>query len=281
MKTSMIFKFSSRVSLLTLVIAFAFVACNNVDHKKNKKHSDNITEETIEQTKNVVKLGDQKYPLPTAFELTKLLNNAGASYIFDISNKLENADKYFTEKEKALNLGIYGADLSYASTYCKKQETMLLINVSKKLVDDLNISSAFNKTLIKKIEKNIDNKDTLIAIITESFYDSYNFLTKNGKDNISVLIMTGSWIEGIHIATQVTSLSKDKTELKKIIAQQGVTLDELISIMKQYNNDKKIAELETKLKELKEILTTEQETLSDEQLNNLSKKIEKIRNSII
>ena len=281
MKTPSVLKFSSKVTLLALIFTFIFIGCNNVNQKKDVKDNDSKTEELNEQTQKVVKLGDQEYPLPTAFELTKLLNNAGASYIFDISNKVENADKYFTEKEKALNLGVYGADLSYASTYMKKQETMLLIKASEKLVDGLNISTAFNKKLIQEIEKNIDDKDSLIALITKSFYDSYTFLTGSGKDNISVLVMTGSWVEGIHIATQVTSFSKDKTKLKEIIAQQAVTLDELLSIMEQHNSDKKIAEFEAKLKEVKKILTLEQEPLSDEQLNALSEKIEKIRDSII
>ena len=281
MKTPIVFKFSSKVNLFALIIAFVFVSCNNVGQKNNTKDAESTTEEINKQTQKVVKLGNQEYPLPTAFELTKLLNNAGASYIFDISNKVENVDKYFTEKEKALNLGVYGADLSYASTYMKKQETMLLIKASEKLVDGLNISTAFNKKLIQEIEKNIDDKDSLISLITKSFYDSYTFLTGSGKNNISVLVMTGSWIEGIHIALQVTSFSKDKTKLKEIIAQQGVTLDELLSIMKQHNSDEKIAELEIKLQEIKKILVPEKETLTDDELNNLSKKIKEIRDSII
>ncbi|MCK4662195.1 MAG: hypothetical protein KAT68_04980 [Bacteroidales bacterium] len=281
MKTSVFFKFSSKVSLLALIIAFVLFSCKNGGQKNDVKDAESTTEEVDEQTEKVVKLGEQEYPLPTAFELTEMLNNSGASYIFDISNKVENIDKYFTEKDKALNLGIYGADLSYASTYMRKQETMLFIEVSKKLVDELNISTAFNKKLIEEIEKNIDNKDTLIAIITKSFYDTYEFLTDNGKDNISVLVMTGSWIEGIYIATKIASMSEDKTKLKEIIAGQGVTLDELLSILNQHKDDANIADLEGKLKEIKNVLSIEQETISDEQLNDLSEKIEKLRNSII
>ena len=64
------------------------------------------------------------YPLPSSFEVTKLLVEAGASYILNLCNPVDNVNRYISLKSKALNLGVYGADLSYAATYNQAQETM-------------------------------------------------------------------------------------------------------------------------------------------------------------
>ena len=71
------------------------------------------------------------YPIPTSFELTELIQRAGAPYILTLSNDSEKAGDYITQKDKALNLGVYGTDLCYASTYMMKQGTMLFLESSK------------------------------------------------------------------------------------------------------------------------------------------------------
>jgi len=223
-----------------------------------------------------------KYPIPTAFEVIKLLNNAGASYILSLSNPVENVDKYIPAKSKALNLGIYGADLSYASTYQMKQETMNYLKVSKKLIDELQITSEFNVEFAQRIEKNIDNKDSLIHIISDSFYDTYEFLVNNGKDNTSVLVMTGSWVEGIYITTQMAVISKDNEDILKIIANQKEPLTKLLELMKPYSEDKDIIEMTGALKPLVDIFATVgAENLTKEQFDQITKSVNDVRSMIV
>ena len=177
----------SRYTVILFALAISVVACKPVDNKKSAKQTVKpLLKKTIEkQVKDVV------YPLPTTFELTSMLNRIGADYILGLSNSTENADKYFTEKARALNLGVYGADLSYASTYNRKQETMLFLKASKTIIDNLEITSTYNETLVEDVEKNLDNKDQLVKLVTNSFYDTYEFLNKNGKANLSLLVVSG------------------------------------------------------------------------------------------
>lgn len=270
----------NQITLIALVIAFALASCQSGQQKSTEAHDEVATEqETTEQ--QTVTVADKEYPIPTSLEITQMINEAGASYIYDLCNSVENVDKYFTEKEKAINLGIYGADLSYASTYQRKQETMLYLEASKKLIDDLNVATAFNKELANKVEMNIDNKDTLISIISESFYDTYEFLMDNGKDDLSVYILTGSWIEGLYLATQLTINSQDKTEMKEIVASQKEALEELLNIMGQNEDNEEMAELAAKLGELKTEFDKISEPMTDEQLQAIVTKVESIRNELI
>lgn len=262
-------------SLVGVMMVIVMVSCGG--GAKQAENDEGTAHSKEEAFKSVT-----KYPIPTAFEVVKLLNKAGASYILSLNNPVENVDKYFTEKSKALNLGVYGADLSYASTYQMKQETMNYLNVSKKLIEDLQITSAFNKDFAEKVENNLDNKDELIQIITDSFYNTYEFLVNEGKDNISLLVMAGSWLEGLYITTQISMVSKNNEDILKIIANQKDPLNKLFELMEPVNNDTAVAEVIEMLKPLKSIFDKiEGENITSEQFSEIEQEISKIRTAII
>ncbi|PKP36481.1 MAG: hypothetical protein CVT98_07795 [Bacteroidetes bacterium HGW-Bacteroidetes-15] len=277
MKTTLNKNLTLKVLLSMVVVAFLFAA---VSCGGGAKQAD--TDTTDVRTKDETFKTVTKYPIPTSFEVIKLLNKAGASYILSLNNPVENVDKYFTEKSKALNLGVYGADLSYASTYQMKQETMNYLKVSKKLIDDLQISTAFNKDFAQKVEDNIDNKDTLIQVITDSFYDTYEFLINEGKDNLSLLVMVGSWTEGLYITSQMAVISKDNKDLLKIIANQKEPLNTLYGLLEAVSEDATIAEVMVMLNPLKEVFDkVEGDILTQDQFVQVEELSTKIRESII
>ncbi len=273
MKTSMLNITKLPVILLAFVTVLFITSCGS----KQAKEAEDTSTTKEEAFKSVT-----KYPIPTSFEVVMLINKAGATYILSLSNPVENVDKYFTEKSKAINLGIYGADLSYASTYQMKQETMNYLKVSKKLIDELQISSAFNLKFAERVEKNIDNKDSLIAIITDSFYDTYEFLMNNGKDNTSLLVMTGSWIEGLYLTTQMAQVSKNNADIIKIIGNQKDPLNKLMELLQPNTADTAINEMVTALKPLVDLFAgVQSDNISNEQYNNISKAVAQLRNSLI
>jgi len=273
MKTNK-FDFAKFSFLLIAILAVMFVVSCVSKQAKQAEDSSMTTKE--EAFKSVT-----KYPIPTAFEVIKLLNKAGATYILSINNPVENVDKYIATKSKALNLGVYGADLSYASTYQMKQETMNYLKVSKKMIDDLQITSAFNVEFAQRVEKNIDNKDSLIQIISNSFYDTYEFLVNNGKDNTSLLVMTGSWIEGLYLTTQIAIVSKNSEDFLKIVANQKEPLNKLVELMKPYESDKDIAEMTQELKPLVDIYATVgADQITKEQFEQILKHITDVRTKV-
>jgi hypothetical protein len=221
------------------------------------------------------------YPLPTSFQITTMLNEAGAPYILSISNPASNAGNYFTQVEKAVNLGIYGADLSYASTYMMKQETMLYLDASKKLTDEIEISSAFNQTYAERVESNLENGDSLINIISDSFIDTYNYLTDNNQDKLAILVMAGSWIEGLYITTQIAITAADNTAVLNIILHQQSSLNKLIEIMEPIKGDEDVIEINNGLNELKEHYDAIEDQMSDETFEKIVSTVESIRNKIV
>lgn len=238
--------------------------------------------ENIEVTKEEAFQSVTSYPIPTSFELIQLISKAGASYIISICNPVENMNKYLTEKEKCINLGIYGADLAYATTYQMTQEIMSYLDVTKKLVENLNISIGFNKQLAERVEKNIGNKDSLIMIITNSYYDTYKYLVQNGKDNQSLIVIAGSWIEGLYITSQIAMTSRDNKDFVAIMADQKTALSTIMELLKARSGDADVDSVIALLKPIVEVYDkVEGNTLTAAQLEKITNVITEIRTSVI
>jgi len=186
---------------IVLSVALVFSACQSGKKKDDKGENKSVTTQKIDKEEIEQDVREFVYPLPTSFEVTEMLNRIGASYILTLSNSAENVDKYLTETKQALNLGVYGADLSYASTYNQKQQIVTYMEASKKLIDALNITGALPTDILDKIEQNEDNKDELVEIITNTFYDTYEFLNVNQRGSVSMLVLAGSWVEALYITT--------------------------------------------------------------------------------
>jgi hypothetical protein len=57
------------------------------------------------------------------------------------------------------------------------------------------------------------------------------YLRSQNRGELSVLIVAGAWLEGLHIATQ-TYASKSNDELREKIGEQKIVLESLIKIVK-------------------------------------------------
>lgn len=221
------------------------------------------------------------YPLPTSFEVTEMLNRIEASYIIDLSNAPENVDKYLTEKSKALNLGVYSADLSYASTYNQQQYIVDYMTASRKLVESLDMSAAVDPELPKKIEQNENNKDELIKLITESFYDTYDYLNKNDRASVSVMIIAGSFVEGLYIATNISDNTYNNKEMVKIVMTQKDPMIKMMELLEKYSATDYVREMIDELKTLHAVFSSfEEGGITEVQLEQIKTEIKRLREMI-
>ncbi len=264
-----------KIAILLASINFLLVDCSNNNNYKNNQ--------TAYDTSYSVKL---VYPIPTPLEISNMLNNAGASYILSISNKPENVDKYFTDEARALNLGVYGADISYSATYNKSQETMNFLACTKKLRDELEIQTTCREDLVNRMERNIDNEDSVYFILTCAYKNTFEYLNDNEKGTISALILAGGWIEGLYISTELAELTNKYKEIYQGIADQKETLNKLIPLMENYNENERVSEICSKLKGLKtifdELIVVEGKTqLSKANFILLKKEIDPLRKNVV
>lgn len=250
--------------------------------KTTQKKQDKDIEETPE---NIPREGVAKdlsgYPIPTSYDITEHIYKAGASYVVSLPNGPEKAGEYITQRDKVLNLGVYAADLCYATTYMMKQGTMNYLEASKTLIDDLGISTTFNITYAERIEANIDNRDSLIAVVTESFDDTWNYLVENQQDVLARLVVCGSWIEGVYITTNVALKAIDNTAFLEALARQKNSLNELVTLLETVKDLEEVSDLYKGLFEIQKFYEGVGDIMTDEQLKVLSELINALRESIV
>jgi hypothetical protein len=221
------------------------------------------------------------YPIPDSYEITKLIYESGTPYIRSLSNSAAKAGDYITHRDKVLNLGVYATDLCYATTYMMKQGTMNYLEASKILIDELGISTTFNVDYATRIEKNMDNRDSLINIVSESFGDTWNYLVQNEQDVLARLVVCGSWIEGMYITTNVASRARDNTEILSILAKQKNSLTELVSLLESVKDVEEVESIYKGLFKLQDVYEGVGDALTADQLESISSLIEVLRVSIV
>jgi hypothetical protein len=264
--------------LVALIVILLGPSCGGRQEGETRAITDN--RERSETSLYTVE-GIEDYPIPTSVEVVDLLQRAGAPFILGISNSAENVDRYFTENSKALNLGVYGADLSYAGTYEMNQEIMKYLQVCKQLIDELNISTSFNQGFVQRVEVNLEDKDSLINIVSESFYDTYIYLTDNHRDDLALLVMTGSWIEGMYLTSQIAIGARNNTEITDIILQQADPLEKLLTLLDKHEDDSLIYSLYQDIKEIYDFIIAQQSPMSGQVLDLFTEKIDSLRTKII
>ena len=185
---------------------------------------------------------------------TLLLKKAGAGYDEALLNPTSNANKYNTDKQKALNLGVYGADLSYASIFEQDQTIMQYMNVSKKLAIGLDLLAAIDQSIIDRLEANHDNRDSVIRIISETFLNSNSTLKEDNRPEMAALILAGGWVEALYLATQLTKDVKKDKELVERIVEQKLSFNELTMLLGEYaETNPDIADVASKLEGISQI----------------------------
>lgn len=265
---------------LAIVIAtgvLLFVSCQG--NKSGNQAQNGADTANIKEISQNVK--DVVYPLPTPFEMTKMLNNIGVSYSSSILNPVDKAEKYFTEKSKAINLGVYGADVAYAATYDQKQDVKLYLKALKTLVDQLGISIDYSKMLSDEFKEKINNKDTLINIITTTYNETYQNLKSKGNQELAAMMVTGMWVEVMYIATNISKDSYSNPEIVKLIAKQKDSYNKLLELLVALDKNKDIKDLETKFMVLKPVYDKVDQGLHQKDYELILKTIQDVRKSFI
>jgi hypothetical protein len=268
------------VVLLSGIVLISVVNCTG--GKKSEPTNDTSVDASINKDEVEQTVREIVYPLPTAFEVTEMINTIEASYIIGLSNAIENVDKYFTDKEQALNLGVYSADLSYASTYNMQQEVMSYMEASENLVVELGITGAFSKDFVSDVEASIDNKDKLTDLVTNSFYNTYEYLVKGDKEDLSLLVLAGTWVEAMYISCNISETVYHNPELVKVILHQKSSLDKLVELLAPHAEHQTIKGVLNDLNPIKSVYDEIDETgITEAQLKQIIEKTAALRLKII
>jgi hypothetical protein len=221
--------------------------------EKKAESTEDIKEDTSKAVSaGVINIGGEMFSIPSPLQTAMLIQSAGAPYDKTILNSKENLSQYATDYSKALNLGVYGADLGYVSMYSKTQDAIVYLSSVKKLSDELGLSSAFGVETMKRFQDNMSNKDSMMVLVGLAYREGDAFLKENKRNDISGLILVGGWIESLNFAISVNK-TKGNEEIKRRIADQKRALNSIIKLLSQYETKGDYTSLIDELKDLSKV----------------------------
>jgi hypothetical protein len=179
--------------------------------------------------------------IPSPLEISVLLKEAGTKYDKSLLNSPDNTHKYNNNFKKALNLGIYGTDLGYTNIFEQNQDALFYLNSIKDLADGLNIGQFFDFGTIKRLATHSRNLDSLLLITTKNFNNINSYLQDQRRANLSILLLSGGWLEALHISCQVYKKNPKSSELRDKIGEQKIILENISLLLSFYaKNDPNI-----------------------------------------
>lgn len=267
------FLYMKHLSLL-LTLSLLTAGCTSTRNEEQKTIAHEIDKDisTKKDTEQV-----RIYSLPAPLQIPNEIKKHNPTFYEDLLNPTQNNPGEFSNNfKKAVNLGIYAVDLGYTTIYGQGQSAINYLAAAVKLADQLEIRNSIHPGLIERYKKNIGNKDSVNYLVIKSFSDINRDLTESNRQVDAALILTGSFIEGVHLSASI--YEKNKSELMiNLIGQQKLFLDNLLEILPSYENGD-IGHLITDLKDLKKEYDKIEITYADSNDKNL-KVIESIKAS--
>jgi hypothetical protein len=294
---------NARILLIGFFVGVSLFSCKNGSDKKSAETKNPVRE--IDTSTVLLKFNNTVFTLPSPYQATYSVKKSNLEFKKTILNPPDNVSNYSTNFQQSLNIGIYGTDLGYLNIYDQIPEVISYFTVIKKLSFELGIQNALQTNIIDKIEKNIDNQDSLLTYLTNTYKQFDSYLKNNNRKEIGALIVAGGWIESLYILSQ-GAIDSDNRQIINRIGEQKHPLDNLIEILSPYYyNSKELSELIDSLVDLAyefdgiiysytyeepEITLDEKHTLvkstsnviiSEYHLKTIANKISSIRNNII
>ncbi len=253
-----------KISIAVIALAtLPFVmGCSGSSNKNNQGDELKVPEGVV--TDAPLKLSEDAISnvvqnISSPVEMASLIKSTGVDFSQKILNPTDKADDYNTSFKRALNLGVYSADLGYINMFDKNTVVISYLMSIKSLAEGIKVGQFFDFNTLKSVATNSSNLDSLMQISMSSFNKMDAYLRSQNRSNVSALIVTGTWIEGLYIASSVIEqtakkdafINKVNKDLVDRVGEQKDIVDILLIILQNYQSDPNFAKLSEQIELLK------------------------------
>lgn len=188
--------------------------------------------------------------ISSPIEMAALVKELGVPFSSRYLSNLDNIDSHASSFKMAYTLGVLGADLGYLNVYEKTGTSVNYLASISRIADGLKINQFFDFNTMKRLATSSSDIDSLMYLSLHSFNQMDGHLRLTNRSNLSALMITGVWVEGMYLATQVAK-EKSDTSLAQYIGEQKVILNDILLILKNYQRDAQFSNLINDLEEIK------------------------------
>ncbi len=267
-----------------------------------------VVEEAIEEVveEAAPERNETYYRIPSPDEMFAFIKESGLPFNGELLNPIKNVNRYSDPKMKALNFGVYSADLAYTAAFKEFNETAKYFLTIQKLAESVGISAAFDPATIERASANLENADSLVAITNTSYFNVVDYLEQNEQGDKLGIIASAGWLETVYVIANSIDYAKDKDAVNRL-ADQKFALDNLLDYMADYKENADVADVLSWFNELELVFANLAEkeskgsgislkkkesgkmvlgggssiSMSEEQFNAIKDKVNQIRNNIV
>lgn len=270
---------------------FALFACHHENAQENNilSSADSIAKANAAASTEGSGQDSEVYLLPSPLLIATIFKNAGLNYFPDLTTKIKDVSQFNNAYDRAVNMGIYSADLSYCVLNKQSQDATNYLNTVQALAEKMGFGSVFGSSMLNRFKSNIDNTDSLAQVIGDLQMGTDTYLEANKQKYIGVLAFTGAWVESMYIGAEVYQKGKSNNVSSRISEQINI-LDNLLKLLHKYEaTDSHIPDLEKDLQGIQNTYSSFDEvknynpdsdksiSLTPDHINQISKMIEDLR----
>lgn len=226
---------SNYLLLAPLSLSFLLASCGG---DKNEGTDDLATADSVKTEVTATQVTETFFQVPSPGEMLTFIKMVGGKNNKNVSflNPASNQKNYTDNKLKALNFGIYSCDLSYCSIFEIGTEALKYFAVVKQLGDQIGVAAAIQPDVLKRLEGNLGNPDSLSVITDDLYFSSFETLEGGKQGPTLSMVVAGGWIESLYIATNLAKYEPNSPIVERL-ADQKYTLDNLVEFLKKYEKE--------------------------------------------
>ncbi len=294
-------KFKCQLYLMLAGSAMFLMSCG----EQSVTHASDDEQNRLDSAKTaIINVSGVLFSIPSPVQTTLLVKNSGAAYDKGMLNNPGKYSDYVTNDIRAINAGIYGTDMAYASVFEDGQSALQAYKALDNLAEELGITGAVDPGLLQRIAVNVGNTDSLLMLSGVFYSEADAYLKENQRYDIAALVLTGGWIESTYltmfqarsgnaeaitrIAEQKPTVKTIKNALAKTCSQEFLKGDiykyilDLDVAYEQVTNTYKFVEPETMPEEKTTVLKSSSSyTMNTETMNQIGDILTALRNTSI
>lgn len=210
-----------------------------------------ITDAVLDSTQSLnTNINGRIFSIPSPIQMVSLIKSQNDTYNGELLTNADEVDNYTTTFKRAIIMGVYGADLGYATVFEKNIQAVTYLKSVDKLSEELEISGAFDADIVQRFIDNGNNQDSMLVILSEGYRKGDQFLKDNEQHDVASFILTGGWIEALYFATSTYEQSPDQ-EIADRIGEQKTALKTIIELLEDFNGEGTYTDLIADLTDLK------------------------------
>ncbi|MFN6379207.1 MAG: hypothetical protein ACK4WD_08020 [Flavobacteriales bacterium] len=222
-------KFIGSMFLVVSLVVFS----TGCEQPASTNITNNPTDGNNVSSTGTVKLDGQIISIPSPNQLAILVRQSNVPFRPEKLHDLKKTDFYLSEQKKALNLGVYGADLAYIANFDKGQLANDYFDAVGKVAGELEILDHIDGKLVSRLSNNISNRDSVLRLSGQFFHSADRYLKNNKRTDLAGLVLLGGWVESIHFASEAAKTNED---VKRRIAEQKHACASLTNLIMKIND---------------------------------------------